>query len=226
MTSMRRLFWRLAHKGSSAAPVRTAKLARCFSQPNGNFETELVTQVREYENTATLQDIFYCFRLLLGRSPNPEEWPGHSSRVGEDLDNVVSSYITSREFASRGLMGKTYQDSIELIRLPKFSLFASREDLAVGRYVVSDHSYEPGISALLERYVQPGMAVVDIGANIGYLTMLLASLVDQSGLVIAVEPNPENVRLLEASRRANGFAHIAVLEVAAGRHTGLLALNT
>jgi FkbM family methyltransferase len=226
MTSMRSLFSRLAHKGSSAAPVGTPKLAGCVSEPNGNLETGLGPQFGEFNNTATLQDIFYCFRLLLGRNPNPEEWPGHSSRVGEDLDNVVSSYITSREFSARNLMDKTYQNHVELIRLPRFSLFASREDLAVGRYVVSDHSYEPGISALLQRYVQPGMAVIDIGANIGYLTMLLASLVEQSGLVIAVEPNPENVRLLEASRRVNGFPHIAVLELAAGRDTGLLALNT
>src|SRR6516225_10263802 len=44
----------------------------------------------EHTRAATQEDIFYCFRLLLGRSPNPEEWPGHSSRVGQDLENVVS----------------------------------------------------------------------------------------------------------------------------------------
>lgn len=174
---------------------------------------------------ATREDIFYCFRLLLGRIPNSEEWPGHSSRAGEDLENVVSSYITSREFSARGLLNKTYHDRVELVRLPRFSLFASREDLAVGCHVVSGHPYEPGISAVFNRYIKPGMTVVDIGANIGALTMLLASLVGPSGLVVAVEPNPENIRLLEASRRINQFEQVLVIEAAAGRQTGILALN-
>jgi FkbM family methyltransferase len=179
----------------------------------------------EHSKTATQEDIFYCFRLLLGRSPNPEEWPGHSSRVGEDLENVVSSYVTSREFAERGLLNKTYRDQVELVRFQSFSLFASNEDLAIGRHVLRGHPYDPRVAAVINRYVKPGMAVVDIGANIGCLTMLLASLVGPSGLVVAVEPNPENVKLLEASRRVNGFDQVLVIQAAAGRQTGLLALN-
>jgi FkbM family methyltransferase len=179
----------------------------------------------EGTKTATYEDIFYCFRLLLGRSPNPEEWPGHSSRVGEDLENVVSSYVTSREFADRGLLNKTYQDKVELVHFPSFSLFASIDDLAVGNHVLIGRSYDPRVAAVLSRCVKPGMAVVDIGANIGYLTMLLASLVARSGLVVAVEPNPENIKLLEASRRVNGFDQVLVIQAAAGRQTGLLALH-
>jgi FkbM family methyltransferase len=179
----------------------------------------------EYLKTANAEDIFYCFRLLLGRNPNPEEWPGHSSRAGEDLENVVSSYVTSREFADRRLLRKTYRDKVELVQFPSFSLYASTDDLAVGNHVLIGRSYDPGVAAILRRRVERGMAVVDIGANIGYLTMLLASLVGQSGLVVAVEPNPENIKLLEASRRVNGFDHVLIIQAAAGRRTGLLALN-
>jgi FkbM family methyltransferase len=179
----------------------------------------------EHSKTATHDDILYCFRLLLGRPPNPEEWPGHSSRVGEDLENVVSSYVTSREFAERGLLNKTYRDQVELVRLPRFSVFASKDDLAIGHHVVHGHPYDPGVAAIFDRYVKPGMSVVDIGANIGCLTMLLASLVEASGLVVAIEPNPENIKLLEASRRVNGFDQVLVMQAAAGRQTGLLALN-
>jgi len=179
----------------------------------------------EHSKTATAEDIFYCFRLLLGRNPNPEEWPGHSSRTGKDLETVVSSYLTSREFDARGLLNKTYREQVELVRFPRFSIFASNDDLAVGHHIIGGRPYDPGIAVIFERYVKPGMAVVDVGANIGCLTMFLASLVGASGLVVAVEPNPENIKLLEASRRVNGFGQVLVIQAAAGRQTGLLALN-
>jgi FkbM family methyltransferase len=197
----------------SGDPRDVAALTRRYSPP------------AEHIKIATPEDIFYCFRLLLGRCPNPEEWPGHSSRAGEDVENVVSSFVTSREFAERGLLTKTYRNNVELVKLPGFSLFASNDDLAVGTHVVVGRSYDPKVAAVLTRHVKPGMAVVDIGANIGYLTMLLASLVTPSGRVVAVEPNPENIKLLEASRRVNGFDQVLVIQAAAGRQTSVLALN-
>jgi FkbM family methyltransferase len=205
--------------------ARAARAELAAYGPDGiGGMTERTPMPAAYAKTASYEDIFYCFRLLLGRNPNPEEWPGHSSRVGEDLENVVSSYVTSREFAERGLLNKTYHDQLELVRLPRFSLFASNDDLAVGHHVRGG-SYEPGVAAIFSRYVKPGMSVVDIGANIGYFTMLSASLVGPSGLVMAVEPNPENIKALEASRRVNGFDQVLIIQAAAGRRTGLLALN-
>ena len=216
----------LDHRGAALAPDQalTAHSAVASQGPTAVL-ADGHPPLAEHTKTASGEDIFYCFRLLLGRNPNPEEWPGHSSRVGEDLENVVSSYVTSQEFAARGLLKKTYQEKVELVHFPGFSVFASIDDLAVGNHVLIGRSYDPGVAAVLNRRVKPGMAVVDIGANIGYLTMLLASLVAPSGLVVAVEPNPENVKLLEASRRVNGFDQVLVIQAAAGRHTTLLALN-
>jgi FkbM family methyltransferase len=208
----------LAERDRALAVVALGSLARV-----GALDERYLPPT-EHSKTATYEDIFYCFRLLLGRNPNPEEWPGHSSRVGEDLENVVSSYVTSREFAERRLLNKKYHDQAKLVRLSRFSIFASNEDLAVGRHVRGG-TYEPGITSVLMRYVKPGMGVVDIGANIGYLAMLLASLVGPLGLVVAIEPNPENIKLLEASRRVNGFDQMLVIQAAAGRQAGLLALN-
>src|SRR6266581_4594138 len=80
----------------------------------------------------------------------------------EDIDNVVSSFVTSREFVARGLLTKTYRDKLELVHLPGFSLFASSDDLAVGSHVAGGHSYEPAVATVLSRYAKPGMAIVDI----------------------------------------------------------------
>ena len=177
-----------------------------------------------FAGRADALDIFYCFRLLLGRLPNREEWPGHSSRAGEPLDQVVASYANSLEFSRRGLLSPTSLGAVSLARLPGFAIYTEADDAAVGRHVRVDN-YEADVTALFRALLRPGAHVLDLGANIGYFTMLSASLVGPSGSVIAVEPNPSNARLAEASRRANGYDNVTVAQVAAGSRAGLLALH-
>jgi FkbM family methyltransferase len=178
-----------------------------------------------FEPTATEADIRACFRLILGRLPNVEEWRGHSMRAGEPLDQVVSSYLTSLEFQRRGLLEQDIADEIVATRIQGFTIYTDLNDAAVGKYV-RDDNYERDVTTLFRSRARPGMRVVDVGANIGYFTMLAASLVGPHGQVLAVEPNPRNARLLEASRRANHFNHVTIAQIAAGRETGLLILNT
>jgi FkbM family methyltransferase len=178
------------------------------------------------KGTATPEDIFYCFRLLLGRSPNREEWEGHVSQAGTDLDAVVRSYMKSLEFSRRAdtLLSNRPLDRVSLVSLNGFSIYVQEDDAAVGQHVKRDE-YEPNVTAVFRDRLRPGMHVLDIGANIGYYTMLSASLVRSSGSVTAIEPNPESAKLLEASRRANSFDNVIVLQVAAGRALGLLVLH-
>jgi FkbM family methyltransferase len=174
---------------------------------------------------ATPKDIFYCFRLLLGRHPNPEEWRGHAMRAGEDLRGVVASFAGSLECTRRGFFNAGPRAAASAIEIEGFSILTAADDASIGRAVRAG-SYEPEIVALLRRLVRPGMGVLDLGANIGFFTLLSATLVGPRGHVFAVEPNPRNARLLEASRRMNGFNQVSVLQVAAAAAHGLLVLNT
>lgn len=58
-------------------------------------------------------------------------------------------------------------------------------------------SYEPEETGLIGRLVKPGMVTMDVGANIGYFTVLMAHLVGPTGCVHAFEPNPRVCRELE-----------------------------
>ena len=178
-----------------------------------------------YDDHATEADILACFRLLLGRNPHDEEWVGHSARAGEALPAVVSSYLYSLEFTRRRLQQPPIDaPRPEIAELEGFRIFASPGDLAVGKFLLSG-SYEPEVVAVFREVLRPGMGVIDLGANIGFFTMLAASIVGPAGSVLALEPNPANARMAEASRRLNGFNHVVVLQAAAGREAGMLALN-
>jgi len=64
---------------------------------------------------------------------------------------------------------------------------------------------------LLKEELEEGMVVADIGANIGYYTLMEASLVKKSGKVYAFEPDSRNLKLLKRNIELNG--HNEIVEV-------------
>lgn len=177
-----------------------------------------------YSPIATETDVFQCFRLLLGRNPHREEWAGHAARTGENLEKIVAEYLGSLEFERRGLIARRQSQDLSIASVQGFQIYVAHSDSDVGYHVAMD-SYEPDVTIVFRRLLRQGMGVIDIGANIGYFSMLSAKLVGPEGHVLAVEPNPRNAKMLEASRRLNDYSHITVAQVAAGRTTGLLALH-
>jgi FkbM family methyltransferase len=64
-------------------------------------------------------------------------------------------------------------------------------------------TYEPELQQAVEELVSPGMVAYDIGANIGYITLMLARRAGENGQVYAFEALPENVERLKANLRRN-----------------------
>jgi FkbM family methyltransferase len=63
--------------------------------------------------------------------------------------------------------------------------------------------YEREETQRIAHIVRPGMTVLDIGANLGYFTLLIARLTESTGKVHAFEPNPEMFQRLEENVRFN-----------------------
>jgi FkbM family methyltransferase len=89
-------------------------------------------------------------------------------------------------------------------------------------YGEHDERYE---LALLRKIIQPSDVFWDIGANVGYYTCLAASLVGESGRVVAFEPAPTTRKFLEDNIRLNAFSNIAVLPYAVGERNGIAAIH-
>lgn len=73
---------------------------------------------------------------------------------------------------------------------------------------------EPAVQELLGALVSPGMVVFDVGANVGFLTLIAARLVGETGQVVAFEPWPPANRLLSANLRDNGIDWVTVVPLA------------
>lgn len=84
----------------------------------------------------------------------------------------------------------------------------------------SNPGYAVGINEWLERNVQPGDVVYDVGANVGFLTLLLARLVDADGHVYAFEPVPENATAIRHNLALNQMTQVTILEQAVSDEVG------
>lgn len=80
--------------------------------------------------------------------------------------------------------------------------------------------YEPATTAVFRETLKPGMTVVDVGANVGYYTLLAAGLVGEKGRVYAFEPEPENYALLVKNVQANGYRNVVCLRQAVSDQSG------
>jgi FkbM family methyltransferase len=75
--------------------------------------------------------------------------------------------------------------------------------------------WEPYESQLMATLLRPGMTVIDVGAHVGYYSLLAARAVGSTGRVISFEPSPGNFDLLINNIRLNGLSRIIQAENAA-----------
>jgi FkbM family methyltransferase len=83
---------------------------------------------------------------------------------------------------------------------------------------------EPLVQEALVRHLAPGDVVYDVGAHVGFMTLIAARLVGRTGRVIAFEPDAANRSALLENVALNGFQNIDVLEVAASAQSGSASL--
>jgi FkbM family methyltransferase len=79
----------------------------------------------------------------------------------------------------------------------------------------------------LRSVVKPGMTVIDVGANVGQMTLEMAHLVGEKGRVIAIEPGPGNLEVLRRHVDGNGFSERVTVIAAAccAKHGGSMDLD-
>jgi FkbM family methyltransferase len=160
----------------------------------------------------TSQYVLWAYRLLLGREPEDpaavEAYP-ETSRLA-----VVDRFITSPEFQASGLEDvrpphRRYM--VELDNGLRFWLLSGDQYISPA---IATGDYESVETAFVRRHVTSGMAVVDIGANLGWFTAHLALLVGGGGRVDAFEPRSDLMDLLTKTIAENRLTNVTTHNLA------------
>jgi FkbM family methyltransferase len=93
-------------------------------------------------------------------------------------------------------------------------------DIFVGRSLDCYGEYCRGETALFAQIALPGTVALDVGANIGALTLPLARIIGSGGIVVAMEPQRAAFQLLCANLALNEIGNVRAIHAAAGQALG------
>jgi FkbM family methyltransferase len=147
-------------------------------------------------------DGFFAYRLLLCRNPDPQREIPYLLNSGKTLREFLKHVTQSAEFQRTGGYFPPHQ--LLMAEVEGFRFWFNSSDREMGVRMALGQ-YEPRSTELIKKLVRPGMKCIDLGAQTGFYTCLLAKLVGKKGKVYAFEPMHANYELLQKNVAENDF---------------------
>jgi FkbM family methyltransferase len=132
---------------------------------------------------------FFARILPVGFKRAIYRFPPLARTLRRTLNNAAPSGMSVIRVAAGGLEGAGLELDLHL-----------EKDYWLG-------TYELDLQQAIRDFVQPGSSAYDVGANIGYISLLLARACGDQGDVVAFEALPKNIERLKRNLSLNAFAH-------------------
>jgi FkbM family methyltransferase len=145
-----------------------------------------------------------------------------------DIWRIQSEPRDAAEAEIRGLCTAAYVGEHEALCrvLGRYKMYVDTRDVGIASHLMLDGFWEMWVTKVMMQCVRRGSVVADVGANLGYFTMLLADLTGAEGRVLSFEPNASLAPLLRKSIEVNGFAPFTDFhEMALGASAGTAGIE-
>lgn len=136
---------------------------------------------------------------------------------GRDLHKLYPIGALNQFFVRNVL----YRLKSDFVEIQGHKLFLDAND-SLGLSVYG--RWEPFETEIIQSLIKKGDTVIDIGANIGYYTLIFARSVGELGKVFAFEPDPDNFALLQKNVQANGYRNVRLEQKAVCNTVGEVRL--
>ncbi len=129
---------------------------------------------------------------------------------------IISRFL--KPFLGKGWRRFRLVKSIYNFLIPIFPSFVIIEghkmylDSKDSLHLSLNKEYEKAETEIFKKEIKEGNIVIDIGANIGYYTLLAAKIVGNKGKVFAFEPDPENFKILKKNIDANRYKNVVLVQ--------------
>ena len=132
----------------------------------------------------------------------------YETRPIYNIWRIVSEPRDQVEAEIRALCTAAYLGDHEALCrvLGRYKMYVDTRDIGIASHLMLEGFWEMWVTRAMMQCVRRGSVVADVGANLGYFTMLLADLTGAEGRVLSFEPNARLVPLLTKSIEVNGFA--------------------
>jgi FkbM family methyltransferase len=174
----------------------------------------------------TPETIRIAYKLFLNREPESTQAIESHLNVGS-IQELGQRMILCEEFRAKndswGTGLKSHWIAVEVME--EFVQWVDITDKHVSRGCMSDN-YEPNETAYLKSMVHEGNEILDIGANIGWFTLLASKLAGPRGRVHSFEPRPDTSRMLQRTISMNKLEHrVTLWQTALSDTNGEIHLN-
>lgn len=176
------------------------------------------------------EDIVAGYRYVLGRDPEPELNLADGCTHFENWAALRDSLFNSTEAIST-CYDALLKSRISWIKIPTFfgrQLYICLSDIAVSKQLFLTGRWEPEVEEGIVQRIQRDMVFVDVGANIGWFSLLVADRIVRAGgngKVVAIEANASIVPFLMASVVESGLAGtISVKPYAVSSESGVIEM--
>jgi FkbM family methyltransferase len=115
--------------------------------------------------------------------------------------------------------------AIECVEARHGRFYVLRHDIYIGRSMIEYGQWTESEFTLMSQVLRPGDTAIDVGANIGCLTVPIAQAVGPTGCVYGFEPQPGLHRILSANTLINGLHNVRLFNAGCGAEPSVLTLD-
>lgn len=165
-----------------------------------------------------INEISKYFLEYLERPPNEKVITTYLTAIQEgtikinDLPNILknSNEYKDLQLLHHGCIYTKYGNK----------MYLDKNDQVISERLAKEKIWEEEETKFLSTVISDGMNVVDLGAHIGYYTLLFSRWVGVKGKIFSFEPDPENYRLLKKNIAANQIRNVVPIQKAVSNRNG------
>lgn len=140
------------------------------------------------------------------------------------IDKLIGKGLT-KTFLGNILYNTYLKFKPSYIKLFGYKFYIPRCRDIISDKLVLFKSFEPNQTEITKELIKEGDTVIDIGANIGYYTLLFSRLVGKTGKVYSFEPDKNNFEILEKNIKENKISNVKYYNVALNSYDGTVNFN-